>query len=74
MADTSSKLVKAILETIREQAEYALKQLQAAEEGRSMVWLCRECGYTKHFTRPVLANVAAPCPKCRCEIFEPSGG
>jgi len=27
MADMSSKLVKAILETIRERAEYALKQL-----------------------------------------------
>jgi hypothetical protein len=36
MAETSSKLVKGILETIRERADYALKQLEAAEQERSM--------------------------------------
>jgi hypothetical protein len=36
MAETSLKPLKAILETIRERADYALKQLQEAEEERSM--------------------------------------
>jgi hypothetical protein len=36
MAETSLKHLKAILETIREQADFALKQLQASEEERSM--------------------------------------
>jgi hypothetical protein len=35
MAETSLKPLKAILETIRERADYALKQLQASEEQRS---------------------------------------
>ncbi|PYL57448.1 MAG: hypothetical protein DMF31_10705 [Verrucomicrobia bacterium] len=59
MAETSSKLIKQILETIRERAEYALKQLQAAEEERSMRWICRECGYT-----------AGRCPRCKNTLFE----
>jgi hypothetical protein len=33
MDETSSKLLKAVLETIREQADFALKQLQKSEEG-----------------------------------------
>ena len=36
MAETSLKPLKAILEAIREQADYALKRLQDAEEKRSM--------------------------------------
>jgi rubrerythrin len=72
MADKSSKLVKAILETIREQAEYALKQLQAAEEERSMVWICRECGYTKHFTRPASIDATGKCPRCKNTAFKAS--
>jgi len=70
MAETSSKLIKQILETIRERAEYALKQLQAAEEERSMRWICRECGYTKHFTRPASVETAGRCPRCKNTLFE----
>jgi rubrerythrin len=70
MAETSSKLVKAILETIRERADYALKQLQAAEEERSMCWICRECGYTKHFTRPASVEATGKCPRCNSTSFE----
>jgi hypothetical protein len=38
MAEAEEKLkpIRAILETIRERADYALKQLQEAEEQRSM--------------------------------------
>ena len=36
MAETPLKPLKAILQTIREQADFALKQLQESEEERSM--------------------------------------
>ena len=45
MAETSLKPLKAILETIRERVDYALKQLQDAEDQRSFRWKCKECGY-----------------------------
>jgi hypothetical protein len=45
--------LKAILETIRERADDALKQLKEDEEERAMRWRCKNCHYTKHFTRPV---------------------
>jgi hypothetical protein len=41
MGETSLKPLKAILETIREQADSALKQLQKSEEERSMRWKCK---------------------------------
>ena len=36
---------KAILEAIREKADYALKQLHEAAEERSMRWKCKDCRY-----------------------------
>jgi Zn finger protein HypA/HybF involved in hydrogenase expression len=71
MAETSLKSLKAILETIRKQADFALKQLQKSEEERSMRWKCKDCKYIKHFTRPVPTEVAPPCPKCKSSAFEP---
>ena len=50
MAEIPSAVLKAILETIRERADYALKRLQNAEEERSMRWQCKDCRYVKHFT------------------------
>ena len=42
MAETTPVTgLKAILETIRERADYALKQLQDTEEQRSMRWQCK---------------------------------
>jgi len=73
MAETSEAF-RQILETIRHQAEHALKLLYSNQEKRSLAWRCQRCGYIKHFTRPVPADVAAPCPKCRSEIFELTGG
>ena len=64
MAETPLKPLRAILETIREQADYALKQLQDAEEQRSIRWKCKECRYVKHFTRPVPLEAAGRCPRC----------
>jgi len=53
MAEASVKPLKAILETIREQADFALKQLQKSEEERSMRWRCKDCQYVKHFNQAV---------------------
>jgi hypothetical protein len=58
MAEASLKPLKAILETIREQADFALKQLQKSEEERSMRWRCKDCRYVKHFTQHVPLEAA----------------
>jgi predicted Zn-ribbon and HTH transcriptional regulator len=70
MGETSLKPLKAMLETIREQAELALKQLQKSEEERSMRWRCKDCKYTKHFTRPVPLEAAGRCPRCKSISFQ----
>jgi Zn finger protein HypA/HybF involved in hydrogenase expression len=70
MAETSLKPLKAILETICEQADFALKQLQASEEERSMRWKCKDCEYVKHFTRPVPLEAAGRCPRCKSISFQ----
>jgi predicted Zn-ribbon and HTH transcriptional regulator len=70
MAETSLKPLKAILETIREQADYALKQLKDAEEQRSMRWKCKDCDYVKHFTRSVPLEAAGRCPRCKSTSFK----
>jgi hypothetical protein len=44
---------KSALETIRDKAIEALKQIETSPEQRSMRWRCKDCRYTKHFTRPV---------------------
>jgi Zn finger protein HypA/HybF involved in hydrogenase expression len=73
MAEISEAFRQA-LETIRHQAEHALKLLDGSQEKRSLAWKCQRCGHIKHFTRPVSADVAAPCPKCRSELFELTDG
>jgi predicted Zn-ribbon and HTH transcriptional regulator len=70
MAETALKSLKAILETIRERADYALKQLQDAEEQRSMRWKCKDCQYVKHFTKPVPLESTGRCPRCKSTSFE----
>jgi len=70
MAETSPKTLKAALEAIREQTDRALKQLQNAQEQRSMRWKCKDCGYIKHFTRPVPLESVANCPRCKSTSFE----
>jgi hypothetical protein len=69
MAEAPLKPLRAILETIREQANYALKQLQDVEEQRSMRWKCKDCEYVKHFTRPVSLEAAGRCPRCKITSF-----
>jgi predicted Zn-ribbon and HTH transcriptional regulator len=70
MAEPSLKPLKAILETIRDQADFALKQLQNSEEERSMRWKCKDCRYIKHFTRPVPLEAAGRCPRCKSISFQ----
>jgi len=61
--------LRAALKAIREQADDALKQLEAAEEERSMRWKCNQCDYVKHFTRPVSLEAAGRCPRCKSTEF-----
>jgi hypothetical protein len=69
MAETSTAL-RRILEKIRDDAQQALSVLGDSEEKRSLSWKCSDCNHIKHFTRPVPAEVAAPCPKCGSESFQ----
>ena len=68
MAETPPSL-RRVLEQIRDDAQKALTLLGSKEEVRSLAWKCNSCGHVKHFTRPVAAEVARPCPKCRAESF-----
>lgn len=56
--------VRDALEEARKRLDYALSRLNSIEEPRCMRWRCVDCGYVKHFTRPMPAEVAPPCPKC----------
>jgi predicted Zn-ribbon and HTH transcriptional regulator len=72
MAEAEAKLkpLKDILETIRQQADCALKHLERAGEERSMRWKCKDCRYVKFFTRPVTLETAGRCPRCKSISFE----
>jgi rubrerythrin len=70
MGETPLRPLKAILETIRERVDFALKQLQQSEEERSTRWRCKDCRYTKHFTRPVPLEAAGRCPRCKSISFQ----
>src|SRR5437773_1589080 len=69
MAEPSTSL-RRILEKIRDDAQQALNVLGDSEDRRSLAWKCSGCKHVKHFTRPVPAEVAAPCPKCGGESFQ----
>ena len=58
------------LRAIRDQADSVLKKVEKPGEQRSLAWKCAACGHIKHFTRPALAEVAAPCPKCGGVAFD----
>ena len=69
MAETQKRL-RTILETIRENAQHALALLGDAADGGSLGWKCKQCGYVKHFTRPVPIEIVSPCPRCKSDVFE----
>jgi Zn finger protein HypA/HybF involved in hydrogenase expression len=69
--DPANQALIGALKSIRDQADSVLKEVEHSVEQRSLSWKCSGCGHTKHFTRPALAEIAAPCPKCGRRKFEP---
>jgi len=69
--DPTAKALKAELEAIRDRAMDALKQIEQSEERPSMRWECKECQYTKHFTKPVSLETAGRCPRCKSTELRP---
>ncbi len=63
------KPIRAQLENARDQLDRALARLKSFDELRCLRWRCLDCGYVKHFTRPMPAEVAPPCPKCGGKSF-----
>jgi hypothetical protein len=51
--DPALQTLKAALEAIRDTAMSALTRIGQSQEEYSMRWICKQCRYTKHFTRPV---------------------
>jgi rubrerythrin len=71
MADEEAlKPIRELLEKVRERVDYAIARLKSFEELRCLRWRCLRCGYIKRFTKPMPAEVAPPCPKCRAAQFE----
>ena len=58
------KPILEVLEHVQERLDFALSRLKSFDELRCLRWRCVDCGYIKHFTRPMPAEVAPPCPKC----------
>ncbi len=66
------KLIREALERARESVDYAINRLKSFEEVRCLRWRCTSCGYVKRFTKPMPAEVAPPCPRCKGATFETS--
>ena len=58
------------LEQVRDRLDTVITRLKTREEPRFMRWRCTACGHIKHFTRPMPAHVAPPCPKCKGAEFQ----
>jgi predicted Zn-ribbon and HTH transcriptional regulator len=69
--DSTLKWLKAALEAIRDMASNALIQMERSREKHSMRWVCKECRYVKHFTKPVSLETAGKCPRCKSTAFNP---
>jgi Zn finger protein HypA/HybF involved in hydrogenase expression len=69
--DSSTQALIGVLRSIRDQADSVLRRIEHPAEQKSLAWKCAGCGHTKQFTRPAVAKVAAPCPKCGGEAFDP---
>jgi rubrerythrin len=62
--DSAQDALIVALRWIRDQADSVLRKIEQSSGKRSLGWKCTACGHTKHFTRPTVAEVAAPCPRC----------
>jgi rubrerythrin len=69
--DSAQHALIVALKSIRDQADSVLKNIEQSTQQKSLAWKCTACGHTKHFTRPALAEVAAPCPRCGGAAFDP---
>ncbi len=69
--DSALEALIVALTSIRDQADSVLKKIEQPSGERSLAWKCTSCGQIKHFTRPALAEVAAPCRKCGGAAFNP---
>jgi predicted Zn-ribbon and HTH transcriptional regulator len=69
--DPTHQAMISTLQSIRDQADSALKQIEQPQEQRSMRWKCKECRHVKHFTRPVPLEAAGRCPRCKSAEFTP---
>jgi len=59
--DPALKALIVALRSIRDQADSVLKKVEQPRGERSLAWKCSACGHVKHFTRPAMVEVAAPC-------------
>jgi len=69
--DPALPTLKTTLEAIRDMATKALDQSGQPQQEHSMRWKCKDCEYTKHFTKPVSLEAAGRCPRCKCTEFRP---
>jgi rubrerythrin len=68
--DSTLKALIIALKGIRDHADSVLRKIEQPAPHRSLAWKCAACGHMKRFTRPALAEVAAPCPKCGGATFD----
>jgi hypothetical protein len=74
MADDSYVVpLRQALEQVRDRLDTIIIRLKAREEPRHLRWRCAACGYIKHFSRPMPAEVAPPCPRCKGQEFQAMG-
>jgi predicted Zn-ribbon and HTH transcriptional regulator len=69
--DPAHQAMMAALRSIRDRVDSVLKQIEGPQEQCSMRWKCKECRYTKHFTRPVTLEATGRCPRCKSTEFRP---
>ncbi|MEO5719329.1 MAG: hypothetical protein ABIR29_12285 [Chthoniobacterales bacterium] len=69
--DETLRPIREALEQLHDRLGGIIARLRPREiETRHLRWRCTGCGYLKHFTRPMPADVAPPCPKCKGVGFE----
>ena len=71
LMDPTHEALIGVLQSIRDQADSVLRRIPHGVDQKSLAWKCVMCGRIKHFTRPAPPEVAAPCPKCGGEKFDP---
>jgi rubrerythrin len=69
--DSALNTLIVALKAIRDHADLVLRKIEQSAQRRSLAWKCAACGHIKHFTRPALAEVTVPCPKCGGTTFDP---